>query len=96
MKIKHKEGWDNFLQLCLSTKDEKTLSTLLDAFMTMEEKENLAMRYLLIQELIKSEKPQRQIAKDLNISIAKITRGSNVLKKISPKVRQILQSKSKK
>ncbi len=49
------------------------------------------MRYLIIKELLQKKKPQRQIAKDLNVSIAKITRGSNELKRMHPKLLQFLK-----
>jgi len=87
---KYQEGWQDFIKLCYTAKDAKTLSELLEVFLTPEEKENIAMRYLIVKELLKKEKTQRQIAKDLNISIAKITRGSNELKRLSDKLRQYL------
>lgn len=79
-------GWRSFLKLCLASKNEKLLSLLLDLFLTPEEKESLAMRCLIVTDLLKEEKTQRDIAKDLHVSIAKITRGSNELKRISPKL----------
>lgn len=75
-------GWRHFLKLCLATKNEKTLSLLLDLFLTPEEKESLALRCLIIEELLKQKKSQRSIAEDLHVSIAKITRGSNELKRM--------------
>jgi TrpR family trp operon transcriptional repressor len=88
---KHQEGWQNFIELCLSTKDPKTLAALLEIFLTPEEKEDITARYLIIKELLQKEKTQRQIAKDLNISIAKITRGSNELKRLSDKLFEYLR-----
>jgi TrpR family trp operon transcriptional repressor len=82
----NKEGWNGFLDLCLSTPDKKDLILLFDLFLTEEEKENLALRYLIIKELILQNKTQREIAKELHVSIAKITRGSNELKRINPKL----------
>jgi TrpR family trp operon transcriptional repressor len=87
----HKEGWYGFVELCLATKEPKSLSILLDALLTPEEKENLAARYWILKELLRGEKTQRQLAKDLNVSIAKITRGSNALKRIDKKLLQFLQ-----
>ena len=55
-----------------------------DLFFTMEEKKDFATRYLIIKTLLKNEKPQRQIAKELHVSISKITRGSNELKRMDP------------
>jgi len=87
----HKKGLNGFFYLCMKTKDEKMLSSLFDLFLTPEEREDLAMRYLIIKELLSKEKTQRQIAKDLNVSIAKITRGSNELKRISRETLEYLK-----
>jgi len=90
---KYKAGWEEFLTLCLETNDTKMLCSLFDLFLTFEEKESLALRYLIIKELMGAKKPQRQIAKELNASIAKITRGSNGLKQATPKILRYLQDK---
>ncbi|HVE44078.1 MAG TPA: trp operon repressor [Gammaproteobacteria bacterium] len=74
-------GWRAFIKLCLSTKNEKMLSSLFDLLLTQEEKESVAMRCLIVIDLLKQEKTQRDMAEDLHVSIAKITRGSNELKR---------------
>lgn len=74
-------GWQVFTQWCLVANDEKTLSSLLELLLTAEEKDSVAARCLIVMELLKQEKTQRTIATDLNVSIAKITRGSNELKR---------------
>jgi TrpR family trp operon transcriptional repressor len=88
---KNKSGWNGFIELCLAS-SEKALRTLFDLFLTQEEKENLATRYLIVKELMKEEKTQREMAKDLQVSIAKITRGSNELKRINPKLFALLRN----
>lgn len=87
-----KLSWKNFLTLCLASPDVKEFNALLEFFLTAEEKKNLALRYLIIKELLQEEKTQRQIAKDLNVSIAKITRGSNELKRMNPKLLAYLKN----
>ena len=82
----NQSGWNIFTQLCLSSKNEKMLSSLFNLFLTQEEKESIATRCLIIQELLKQEKTQRDISEDLHVSIAKITRGSNELKRMPPKL----------
>ncbi len=79
------KGMGQFIDLCLLTKDKKTCSFLFDLFLTHEEKTDLGMRILIIKELLNGKKTQREIAEDLNVSIAKITRGSNELKRIDMK-----------
>lgn len=83
-------GWDSFLNLCLSTQDKSVLDGLFDLLFTLEEKQDLSTRVLIIKELIQQKKPQRSIAKDLNVSIAKITRGSNALKRTKQKITKYL------
>jgi len=87
----NKNGWHCFLELCLASKEEKDLGALFDLFLTAEERESIATRCLLISELLAEEKPQRQISQELGISIAKITRGSNELKRISQKYKEYLR-----
>lgn len=87
------KGWHDFLDLCLATKNRKALDELLELFLTAEERSAISMRYLLIQALLKHQKTQREIADQLRVSIAKITRGSNELKRMSPKFLSWLQEK---
>jgi len=75
------DGWNQFLDLCLITENRKQLDALFDLFLTAEERSAISLRYLLVAELLKKQKTQREIAEDLNVSIAKITRGSNELKR---------------
>lgn len=84
-------GWRSFIKLCLATKNEKMLSSLYDLFFTQEERESVAMRCLIVMELLKQEKTQRDIAENLHVSIAKITRGSNELKRMPPKLIEFLK-----
>jgi len=86
------KGLAEFIELCLQCQDIKALTALFDLFLTEEEKSDMALRCLLIQELLKQELPQREIAKKLNISIAKVTRGSNELKRIDNKLLKFLQN----
>lgn len=85
------KGWQHFLDLCLSAKDHKTLSELFELFLTPEEKSSIETRCLIVKALLEEKTTQRQIAKDFTVSIAKITRGSNELKRISPKLLLFLQ-----
>jgi TrpR family trp operon transcriptional repressor len=84
-------GWRCFTKLCLATKNEKLLSSLFDLLLTQEEKESIAMRCLIVMDLLKQEKTQRDMAEDLHVSIAKITRGSNELKRMPSKLIEFLK-----
>lgn len=82
---------ERFINLCLHTKDKKELKKLFDLFFTSEEKSNIETRVLIVKELLQGKKSQREIANDLAISIAKITRGSNGLKLIDESSRNYLK-----
>lgn len=88
------DGWRGFLSLCSEAKGPKELDELLWLFLTAEERADIATRYLIVRELIRGEKSQREMSKDLGVSIAKITRGSNFLKMISKDLRRLLQDVS--
>ena len=84
-------GWRQLVQLLVRVHDEQQMDELLRLLLTPNEQESLADRYCIVQALLYSGKPQRQIAKDLQVSIAKVTAGSNGLKHVGRSVRQLLQ-----
>lgn len=89
---KKQKELEGFIKLCLSS--NKNLRMLLfDLFFTEEEKADLVLRYLIVKELLKKKQSQRIIAKNLNVSIAKITRGSHELKRIDKKLLSYLKDK---
>lgn len=85
------DGWRQLLVWCERAKDEKQLSSLFELLLTPEEKMDIAKRCLIICELLSKNYSQREISKNLNVSIAKITRGSNELKRLSPDLIQFIQ-----
>ncbi len=87
------DGWRAFIELCCGIEQKEELKELFDLFFTLEEKEVLAKRYDIIKALIEEKMTQREIAERLNVSISKITRGSNALKIISQQLREALQRK---
>ncbi|MCX7120947.1 MAG: trp operon repressor [Gammaproteobacteria bacterium] len=86
-----KQDWKNFLTLCLKAKSPEELSTLFDCFLTIEEKDSIADRYAIIKALLENKLTQRDMSDKLNVSIAKITRGSNALKLMDSKHRLLLE-----
>lgn len=91
MKESSEDGWWGFLKTLIKVKDEKLLNEFMELFLTIEEKRSLAVRYLIVKKLIEEKETQREIASDLNVSISKITRGSNYLKIISVNLRKFLK-----
>ncbi len=83
-------NWKEFINLCRQAEDKEQLTELFDFLFSPEEKQTLTTRILLANVLLKGEKTQREIAKELNVSIAKITRGSNSLKRISDSLKSFL------
>ncbi|OIO54603.1 hypothetical protein AUJ46_02795 [Candidatus Peregrinibacteria bacterium CG1_02_54_53] len=65
-------------ELFCSVQNKKEAEKLLCDILTPQELASVAERWQLIQELNKGT-PQRDIARKLNISISKITRGSRML-----------------
>lgn len=75
MNIKHRQ---EFISLLTSIKDPKVMSVFIEDILTPAEFEEIVTRWQIIKQLAKGV-PQRTIAKNLGVSIAKITRGSREL-----------------
>lgn len=85
------KDWALLKQTLTQAVHDKQLDTLLHFLLTPEESQDLPKRLLLIKHLLRGEDSQRHIAETTGISIAKITRGSNELKRIDAKFKQWLQ-----
>jgi len=85
------DGWWQFLRLCRQAKTKQQLNAVLDLFLTIEERRAIGDRCVIVRELLEGKKTQREIAKDLNVSIAKITRGSNYLKTVDKSLIKFLE-----
>lgn len=91
--MKDQDGWRCFVNLCLQIQSEEEFETFFDLFLTIEEKNLLASRYKIIQGLLEDKISQRELAKQQSVSIAQITRGSNAMKRIDPKLKKFLLDK---
>ena len=85
-----KDPWRDFISLLTKIKSQNELSALFDLFFTIEERETFASRFLIIKALLENKLPQREISEKYKVSIAQITRGSNALKIIEPKLKEHL------
>lgn len=83
-------GWRDFLTLCLESGSVEMLDKIMNLYLTPEERDDIATRDLIIRELLKEEQTQRDMAENLQVSIAKITRGSNMLKQIDQSLKKFL------
>jgi TrpR family trp operon transcriptional repressor len=86
------DGWQGFLKLCKAANSTEELEELYHLFLTPEEKEDLGLRLMLVRALLEEKKTQREISGVLNVSISRITRGSNALKIISNRLREFLRA----
>ena len=83
--------WRQFLKFCTKFKTAEQFDTFFELFLTINERKELLARFKIIKELLKGEKTQREIADKHEVSIAKITRGSNQLKIIDEKFKQFIE-----
>lgn len=88
-----KEGWEEFLKLCLAIESAPEFNAFFNLFLTIEEKETLASRFQIIRSLLEGKLTQREISEKHKVSIAQITRGSNALKIIAPDLRSKLKAR---
>lgn len=91
MRLTDKPGLAELLQLCCEINQPETMQQLFELFFTDEEQKALGHRYLIIRELLLEKKTQREVAREFGISIAKITRGSNALKRSPQGFKNILR-----
>jgi TrpR family transcriptional regulator, trp operon repressor len=73
----------------LSKSDPALIEDFFVCLLTPSEMDEIAKRWALVKQ-IASGRPQREIAKDLGLSLCKITRGSRELKKESSAFRRML------
>jgi TrpR family transcriptional regulator, trp operon repressor len=86
--LNNHDGWDQLLQLLIEINNKAILNDVLTSLLTPEEQENLAKRMLILQALMMQQHTQREIADIYEVSIAKITRGSNELKRMNKTVKE--------
>lgn len=84
------QPYADFVRLCASAEESGLLQEWFAFLFTPAELEALSARLTLTQALLNPQFTQREMAQNLKISIAKITRGSNALKQISPELRAFL------
>ncbi len=79
MTTADREALADLARRLVSIDRPETALGLLDELLTPGERHDLALRWRLLR-LLREGVPQRRIARDLRVSLCKITRGSSVLK----------------
>ncbi|QIV96788.1 Trp operon repressor [Allofrancisella inopinata] len=90
------DGWQQLVNILSENTDPQDINIICDFLLTKEEKEQLSKRVLLTKELINKSKSQREISKEIGISICTVTRCSNALKVCSTRVKEIFSENIKK
>lgn len=85
-------AYEDILSVVSSIDDKNELRKLFDDLFTDAEIADFVLRWLLMDDL-KRGKSQRDIAKNRNISLCKITRGSKMLKKKDGFMRALLSER---
>lgn len=86
-------GWRKLINILSQLDDKKDIEELLVLLLTYDERQDLGKRVLIVQSLRCHKESQREMSQHLQVSIAKITRGSNALKEISKRLNELLNEK---
>ncbi len=88
--VEMENNWNCLIELFTQVTDHEQMKKLLLLFLTINEREYLVDRYLIVRALLTTELTQREIAEQFHVSIAKITAGSNELKRTPIDIKEIL------
>ena len=81
-------------ELLAFTKDPKEIRNFFESILTLKELKDIGSRWELVKRLDQGE-AQRKIARDLHLSLCKITRGSKELKKKNAVLKRFMKKLNK-
>ncbi len=84
------EQWLKVVDLLQEQDDTPALHRILAVLLTPEEQDAIASRLSIMRALLAGTMSQREIAADLTVSIAKVTRCSNYLKRLSEQEKMLV------
>lgn len=83
------DNLEELIEIFATEKDKKQVRKLFEEILTSAELADISKRWFIMKELYCC-KPQRKIAKEMEVSLCKITRGAKILKKDDSAFRAIL------
>ncbi len=83
------DNLSEIIEIFSRTTDRREMRKLFEDVFTEAERTDIAKRWYIFKELYKGT-PQRRIAKDMEVSLCKITRGSKTLKNDDSVIRKVL------
>ena len=83
------DNLSEIIEIVSKTTDRREMRKLFEDVFTDAERTDIAKRWYIFKELYKGT-PQRRIAKDMEVSLCKITRGSKTLKNDDSVIRKVL------
>ncbi len=85
------DNLSEIIEIFSETTDKREMRRLFEDVFTDAERTDIAKRWYIFKELYKGT-PQRKIAKEMEVSLCKITRGSKTLKKDDSVIKRVLAS----
>ena len=86
------ECWVQVIKLLQRQQDAQALQALMKVLLTREEREAVGTRLAIMRALLAADESQREIARRIGVSIAKVTRCSNFLKTLSDAEMTMIQA----
>ncbi|MBQ2527358.1 MAG: transcriptional regulator [Spirochaetales bacterium] len=83
------DNLSEIIDIFTETTDRREMRSLFEDMFTEAERTDIAKRWYIFKELYKGT-PQRRIARDMEVSLCKITRGSKTLKKDDSVIKRVL------
>ncbi len=83
------DNLSEIIEIFSETTDKREMRKLFEDVFTDAERTDIAKRWYIFKELYKGT-PQRKIAKEMEVSLCKITRGSKTLKKDDSVIKRVL------
>jgi TrpR family trp operon transcriptional repressor len=85
------QQWSKVVDLIQTQSDHETLNSVLGVLLTPEERDAVASRLAIMRALLNGGESQREISARFDVSIAKVSRCSNFLKRLETHEKQLIE-----